>query len=239
MRCNAKNRQGNQCGKHAVPGKTKCRNHGGATPSGIASPHWKHGRREKYLPKNLVGKYTEALKDVDLISLRDEIALVDARINTLLEALDKDSATNTFGEIRNEWKAFIDGQRIISSNQASDTQRQAAQTRVADALRSLNELIETGSNEQGTWDKLFEAMEQRRRLSASEAKRLSDMSQFITAEKAMALVFAILGIVRGSIISYKEANKVPDNKLLQEISEGIRRLTSIQGGVSSEVIDAD
>ena len=36
-RCRARNRQGNQCAKYAIPGGTVCRMHGGAAPQVIRS----------------------------------------------------------------------------------------------------------------------------------------------------------------------------------------------------------
>lgn len=240
MRCNAKNRKGEQCKRHAVPGKTKCRMHGGLTPSGIASPHFKTGRHSKYLPGDYAGAYKQSMKDPDLLNLRSEIALVDSRIINLLEALNKDSATKAWSEIKVTWQEFIENQRILNNAQATETQRTNAQGKVAMALRSMNEIIETGAHEQDTWDKLFEATEQRRRLTSSEAKRLSDMNQFITAEKAMALTYAVLDIVRRSIIGYRDAKKVTDNKLLNTISEEVRKLVAMpQQSLEAEVIDAE
>jgi hypothetical protein len=42
--CGAKNRQGAPCRRPPAVGRTRCRLHGGSTPRGWQSPHWKHGR---------------------------------------------------------------------------------------------------------------------------------------------------------------------------------------------------
>jgi hypothetical protein len=47
--CGAKKRDGTPCRRPPLHGRTRCRLHGGATPAGIASPHFKHGRRSKYV----------------------------------------------------------------------------------------------------------------------------------------------------------------------------------------------
>ena len=77
-------RSGEQCRKPAMQGRTVCRAHGGATPRGTASPHYRHGRWSKDLPTQLVQRYQEARLDEDLLSLREEVALVDMQIGTLL-----------------------------------------------------------------------------------------------------------------------------------------------------------
>jgi len=44
--CTAKSkRSGKRCKRWASPGRTKCRMHGGRTPRGKDSPHFKHGAR--------------------------------------------------------------------------------------------------------------------------------------------------------------------------------------------------
>jgi len=47
--CGAKTKSGSACRRPPVAGRTRCRLHGGATPYGIASPHFRHGLRSKYV----------------------------------------------------------------------------------------------------------------------------------------------------------------------------------------------
>ena len=42
--CGAKTRAGSPCRRAPATGRSRCRLHGGATPRGAASPHWRHGR---------------------------------------------------------------------------------------------------------------------------------------------------------------------------------------------------
>lgn len=94
--CGAKTRSGKPCRKRAVRGMRRCRNHGGASLVGIANPNWKHGRYSSYLPRNLAKRYREAVTDPSLVSVVDELALVVARQQCLLEQLKgiEDSSTH-------------------------------------------------------------------------------------------------------------------------------------------------
>lgn len=64
--------------------------HGGKSLRGVDSPRFKTGRYSKCLPDRLVVRYEEALNDAELTRLDDEIALVDARLQDLLDRLRVD-----------------------------------------------------------------------------------------------------------------------------------------------------
>ena len=92
--CTAKSKQSQQrCKRHATPGMAVCRLHGGKTPVGLAAPGFKTGRYSQYLPTALVDRYVTARTDPELLSLRDEIGLVDTRITEVLTSTS-DSATS-------------------------------------------------------------------------------------------------------------------------------------------------
>ena len=55
----------------------RCRLHGGKSPAGLASPHYKDGRYSKALPARLAARYATAEADPRLLELRDEVALTD------------------------------------------------------------------------------------------------------------------------------------------------------------------
>jgi hypothetical protein len=94
--CGAKTRGGGTCRKPPLAGRTRCRLHGGATPVGIGSPHWKHGKRSRYLkhlPQVMEAGQKAALGDPELLSLKDELALLSARIAELLSSLGNEGTT--------------------------------------------------------------------------------------------------------------------------------------------------
>jgi len=64
-----------------------CHMHGGKTPGGYGSPNLRHGRYSKYLPAQLANQYQTAQADVNLLELRDEIALLDVRIGQVVSEL--------------------------------------------------------------------------------------------------------------------------------------------------------
>lgn len=90
--CTAKSkRSGQRCRKHAMRGRTVCLAHGGRTPRGTSSPHFRHGRYSRSLPGQLLAIYEKTVRDPRLLSLRDEIALTEAMIVDRLQDLKDDT----------------------------------------------------------------------------------------------------------------------------------------------------
>lgn len=94
----------------------RCRLHGGATPVGPASVHFKHGRRSILLKEfGAFGQhYERALADPDLLRMDDEIALVDARLSELLErASQAKGEQKTLDGIWPQLDALIENRRKL------------------------------------------------------------------------------------------------------------------------------
>ncbi len=118
MKCGAKKRDGTPCKASAMK-NGRCRIHGGLTPSGFASPQFKTGRYSKVLPEAMRRRYEVARDDEDLLSLRDEIALLDLRIIELLgRAEDEDTWTQSVALIEQRRKlAESEHKRLVALKQ--------------------------------------------------------------------------------------------------------------------------
>lgn len=206
MQCQAKAKSTQkQCRRRAVNGKRVCTVHGGLTPGGIASPHFKTGRYSKHLPERMAEKYQESINDPELLALDAEISLVDARLEDLISRVDT-------GESGTLWKmaqaSFMD---FRAANTSGD------QDKMTVALSELNRLLNLGVDDYKAWDEVGKMLEQRRKLVESERKRLMDMEQMITVERTMVLLSAVVSIIR---------ENVTDRKILSAISSDIGRLIS-------------
>lgn len=209
IQCNAKSKStGERCKQPAVAGSTKCRFHGGLTPRGVASPHFVHGRRSKYLPSRLMEHYQEALDDPRLLELRDDIALLDARLAELIGRVsgDVDVGPVRWRELQNLFKAY-------------NAAIQAGKTEDVEAIyAAMFALINKAVSDYAVWDTIQEAIQQRRRLVESERQRLVQMQQMVTAEQAVSAMTALVSAVRAN---------VRDSVVLANIQTEYERLTRI------------
>lgn len=107
-KCGARKRSGpGCCTKPGTGAGGRCRWHGGATPTGLASPHWKTGKRSKharwarYLPSKGLGKYfAEAYSDRALFQNRRGAATIDALVINVTARLKNGQAVSQAAERR-------------------------------------------------------------------------------------------------------------------------------------------
>ena len=197
MQCQAKSkRTGEQCKQPAVTGKRVCRFHGGLTPGGMASVHFKHGRYSKYLPERLQERYQESLKDPELLALGEEIALTDSRLEDLIHRVDSGESGEAWQQAK---RAFDDLADAIHDQNAGA---------MAAALTNLDRIIKRGLADYAAWGEIGNMMEQRRRLVESERKRRVDMQQMISTERAMILISAITDVIRRNVTDRKQLSQI-------------------------------
>jgi len=194
----------------------RCRSHGGLTPAGIASPHWKTGKHSRYIPEGLRDRYNEAVSDPDLLEMRGEIALLDARLSELLEQLNTGGGMEDWGRILRLWEQFNDLQNQASVAGIDEAVLRRLQGQIADTMREMNRVIRGGHRNISLWHEIQNVMEDRRRLVSTEGKRLSDMHQMITAERATTWAYRILDIMK---------DRIKDKNVLGQIAADIRRLS--------------
>jgi hypothetical protein len=198
--CGAKTRNGGYCMKSPVAARNRCRLHGGRSPRGIASPHFKDGKYTIELGGELSRRYQQALGDEKLLELRDEIALLEARIAELLKRVDTGESGATWRLIRTTYN------NLRKAASANDQQK------FAEELNELGRLITKGHSDYTTWDDIFKSVTVKRKLAESERKHLVETKQMMTAEEAYATLSFVVSVIK---------EEVSDQQALARISQKI------------------
>jgi hypothetical protein len=200
MQCNAKAKStGQQCRRRAVSGSTKCTVHGGLTPKGAASPHFKTGRYSKYLPVRLVEVYHDSLNDSALTGVRDEIALIDSLLIEDIQSLDLGSN----GEF---WEAALE--QIRFARQGYKAENYGILERALDELEALGDqrrLHFAAERE------LREKIEQRRKLVETEAKINLQGERAISAVELLVFMGAVVDTINRKIPDVTQRNELLDS----------------------------
>jgi hypothetical protein len=210
MKCGAKNRQGGPCQRWALEGRTRCRLHGGKSLVGTACPHFRGGRYSRYVPERLRERYEQAEGDAELLNLRGEIALIDARLVDLLSRVDTGESGQLWADLRRAHQEFKVAKR------GEDV------ARMHTALARVEQLIDSAVQDYQAWAEIGTLIEQRRKLTESKAKRLITLRQMLTAAEAMAIVHRLVDIV---------SRHVPDRQVLSAIVVEISALAERANGL--------
>jgi hypothetical protein len=175
--CNATAKgSGKQCRQPVVEGSTKCRYHGGLTPRGIASPHFRHGRHSKYLPGDLRALYAAALNDADRVDMMDELALIDARAAQVLEQIRDGNTAASWARMRQEFAEF-DGHLGRGNTQAAQAHLQAMRT-----------LLAEGTDVHEQWQEVYDLIDRRRKVALAVMRRQKDEQQMVPVQEVMAMI---------------------------------------------------
>lgn len=190
-RCQRVKKDGTQCKAVAIHGRKFCRVHGGKSPAlvGPLNPAWKGGvssdklrlgRWADKVPGQLKADYIEALRDPEILSLQDEIALVNTRI----------------GEVLKTATAYIDPQELLTIVAALGSAMAAGDKGLMTAhFNALQTLASQHGNSERAWAYAMKLTDRRRSLVESEQRRLVQNNMFMAREQVQRYAATIVEIV--------------------------------------------
>jgi hypothetical protein len=167
--------------------------HGGTTPAGVASPHYRHGRHSRYLkdlPRDLRAGYKAALADPERTGLADELAVLEARVGQLLRRLSESAAPPWAEAVET-----LDG--LTAATHGGD----AGSFRVAFDRhdRVVRAGAEAAAAQAAVWEELQDVIALKVKTASAEAKRLHDLRAYIPVELALGLVAAVASAARETV----------------------------------------
>jgi hypothetical protein len=208
---------GRVCGGPAMA-NGRCWLHGGKTPKGPANPAWKTGMGSRYVPKNLRAVYDMAMGDTDLLNARHGIALLDAKIDQTLREIDD----------RKGGALWDDAYKAFTALEEAMIERDADKIRLA--FKKLRAAMDEGQRDRRAWYDVRKLLSERTKISESERRRLIEMQQVLTMERASALVAFLIETVR---------RHVTDKQALIRISKDVKKvLEATPGGNAAPALDA-
>lgn len=208
--CGARKKNGpGICRQKAMP-NGRCRMHGGASLSGIASPSYKTGRYSKYMPAGIRDRYVEFLNDPTLTQLRPEIALVAQQLEEKFARLDN-------GESLTLWtrsKQLLTDYRNALEERSFGYDPSPSPDAILDQLGAL---LTAGERSLNIFAEIQPILEQHRKLVETENKRVASLNQSLSPEQAMAFVRSLGDSIK---------RHVTDPVALRAISEDFTRAIS-------------
>lgn len=214
MQCQAKSKQsGEQCKRHAVPGRNVCAIHGGKSLSGVESPTFKTGRWAKHAPTKLLEIIEDTQGDETLLSVRDDIGLLDALIALKLQRLLDKDGNPAGGENIDTWKEV---KKQIK--EARKAYKNSDYGRLEDSLDTMEDMANGLILYFQTEIEIKDDLERRRKLVETEQRINLQGERAISADTVMLLMAQVLDVIK---------TVVTDDRQRFAIATGLQRLIAV------------
>jgi hypothetical protein len=151
----------------------------------------------------------------ELLSLKDETALLEARIFELLKSLNTETA--------------IPYGRIVDALWSYEKVRGGRNLTVAErAFAKLANLIRTGAeaaqSKDETWDQIMDAMNLKVKTSQTELNREVQLETLIPGEKALLIFNAILSITKDTLLDMLPHEESLAKRIMGTIAQGVYKM---------------
>lgn len=213
-KCNAKSkRTGNPCRNVAVSGSTKCRMHGGKTPRGIASPHFKTGANSKfaYLPGNYFARIEKVAGD-QIENLEQSIEIQKVLESKYLEKLNSTESTEAWKRLHQAVREYDE-----ATHEAKDAADKAA--RQAQAFGMIRFIVKEGLSETFLHRDIQAIHETQRKISETISKMRKEQQDIYTREQWIELMVTLAGVLRETIKDRSVLSAI-QNKLYELSNKG-------------------
>lgn len=221
------------CIKWPMHGRERCRLHGGTSLRGTAHPRWRGKGHAASMPTRLADRYRTALRDPELVSLRRQIAKVDA----LIEAEWARLLARGTADVPALRAAYLAMRAAISQGDTDGAN--AAMARLGAGLEAAH-ATETSKRA------LLRLVDQSRKLVEAEAKRLLQAQQVLTLEEVMAFVGALGAAVQRKVSNpaevaavleeFERLSTVPNRHAIAELRRRLLPEATAAGGAREELL---
>jgi len=177
------------------------------------------GRHAKDLPADLLTRYAESLIDPEHLGLHPELALVDARISSLMRRLKVEAGKDSDGAETGgagDWTAAHNAYKLL--RRAMLIRDKEAQ---AEAHLRLESLFSKVSDSREVWAEAMLLVEKRRKLVESEARAQHRARAFISVKDMKAFTNSLMVAVR---------DEVADEETRQRILSKLQKLWDDHNG---------
>jgi hypothetical protein len=166
------------------------------------------------MPSQLAQRYLEARENPRLLSLSDDIALAEARLAELLQAVDTGAAGATWQALRRTLDAF--------SLALAGGDLEGMNTHFA----AMRQLVVQGSAGAGVWQEIQQVWQARCKLVQTEVKTLQGMQQMITVQQNQLMLGAVMQALVEAV--QQHADVPSGRKILMAVSHEMTRLSTLE-----------
>ncbi len=155
------------CSQPTPDGKA-CRYHGGKSPKGIDSPHYKHGRYSKYAPAGVLNDYRAYLRDSERIEVDDELAAMRTVFALTYSEVSSKATTDSWERAYGIYKEIL-----------RDYKPKGKRDGFLTKIKKMGAILEEGAGQERHIATLNKTSEQVRKLVDTKRQIAVDKGEFI------------------------------------------------------------
>ncbi len=222
-KCAGKRTNGQPCRAWAQHTSDYCvaceRRRRGQFKPGPLAPNYKHGIYAKVVPARLLQAYQEGLRDPELLSGKDEVALLRSRLTELIERVDtgeSDTAWDLLHAAKYEFE--------LNVSQPDPTAKAKAQK----ALNTIMELIDTGHTQRLAWADVERLTALLDKLKISERRRLMELKAYVTITD-MLTVLQTIKLNLQKVVPQEVADKESQQRIFDAMATAVEQMLAMNG----------
>jgi hypothetical protein len=212
-RCKAKSHQsGMQCKNASMVGMEVCYYHGGKSRTmGAGARSFTSGRYSKVLPFRIAADYEEGRAHPGLMSLREDLATLEARLMDLMRQVEQGDAGVNWSHLRQQLR--LCDEALLGGDSKVFQARWA----------KLQATVAKGQSDKLAWGEIQGLWETRARLTKTEQDTAVKMQHVVTTEQLM----QYFGLITKSITTIVRLHADPSvaRLILGDLSQAIHRMT--------------
>lgn len=184
------------CESVVVMPNGRCAKHGGkSVPPGPLHHSWKDGHRSVLrdsLPEKIRKGFDASANDPDLLSVRNEMALVDARVVELAGTLSED---------------LVSIRPLFDDLASGLSEKEPDLGKLTEAVAEIRRIFAIQVTDRSVWKEIRETVEDRRRLTDTERRLLEMKQAVVDVAELRAIVAFILQSVKEHVVELPGGRK--------------------------------
>lgn len=191
-RCKMIKADGERCRQPVRPGWSVCKFHGAGSSDAPGGRPPETGRYSDHLPTRYFQDYQSYLADPNLLSMRNEMALLDVRIGELLERLETADSAQAWNRV-----AIVNAmlEKMLSDGKTES---------LPQVQKALQDAMTMHKDDASTWGQLTHMIETRRKVADVERRRIEAAKKYLTLSEANALLAFFTSAVMRNVSSPHE-----------------------------------
>lgn len=198
-RCKMIKADGERCRQPVRSGWTVCKYHGAGSSDAPAGRPPVTGRYSHHLPTRYIKNYEDYLADPNLLSMREEMALLDVRISELLVKLDTADAPAAWTRIN---VATLGLEKALADGKFDN---------LSSIAESLRDAITAHRDDKDTWTEVVSLIDQRRKVADVERRRIEAAKRYLTLQEANAMLAYFVTSVMKHVSSPTERSRISED----------------------------